>query len=648
FRDKGILIKHCAPLAENLAGRWPSTILSKFYLFTPEFKKWDKIIYLDADLIVTASLDNLLNVKGIGGIGMRRNYFYQQIRLNNLFKFYKFNRQYIKDDLEKYGSDLPIFCAGLLAINTDIINSKTFNDLKVILGKYKDVVGGVDELMLSLCFAKNWENLPPTYCLHYNHLQDCHIKLKNVQAVTAHFFAPKKPIYFCKYIYELWKNNLDKADMINLGSRQLPKKYWSDEQLKKYHDLLKLEMILSWPRLCVDRFCGICGFALKISLPRAYYFLLKLKNHQSISLIKKDDFDRFIGRIGMIIKKQSPWLYSKIKRLVFSQDSVIIKKNSERRPYVIRPYQLGDETGLGDVFKGLSTQMDYAKWVWKYKKCPMGSISLTAENETKDVVGHFAVIIQKIKYYDGQIEIHQIADVVLEKEFRGQGFLEKCFSVFFKKGDFLPWGFVNSIMDNAYGKSVSTAGAKHPNKTIKSNVLQKEISRFSLLRNNCLRIKPENELQINKLTDGEREINCLWDRKKSEIKVGVIRDWKFIKWRTVESLENTDMYIIKKKGEVIGYFSLEIYGSSAVISDILVINKYADKVIFAAMENICFGRGIKRIKIFTTDDILLEILNKNGYLKGETVYFTYNDSLCTINPEDIYLTFIDADWSLDS
>ena len=55
FKEKGILIKYCKPLLDDTR----SIGSAKFYLFTKEFKEWDKIIYLDSDIIVRASLDEL-------------------------------------------------------------------------------------------------------------------------------------------------------------------------------------------------------------------------------------------------------------------------------------------------------------------------------------------------------------------------------------------------------------------------------------------------------------------------------------------------------------------------------------------------------------------------------------------------------------
>src|SRR4030042_4797413 len=67
FRDKGILVKKCKPLYNKKIGVTevrPPVVASKFYLFTPEFKKWKNIIFLEGDIIVRASLDKLTQLNG--------------------------------------------------------------------------------------------------------------------------------------------------------------------------------------------------------------------------------------------------------------------------------------------------------------------------------------------------------------------------------------------------------------------------------------------------------------------------------------------------------------------------------------------------------------------------------------------------------
>src|SRR3989344_202987 len=68
FRDKGILIRKCRPLYKKRIGWAPVNHTSKFYLFTPYFKKWKQVVFLDADIIVRASLDELTKVRGFHAV----------------------------------------------------------------------------------------------------------------------------------------------------------------------------------------------------------------------------------------------------------------------------------------------------------------------------------------------------------------------------------------------------------------------------------------------------------------------------------------------------------------------------------------------------------------------------------------------------
>src|SRR5680860_332242 len=65
FENKGIIV-YSPPLIDNVYfnqhRNYPPLLLSKFYLFSDYFKKWNKIIFLDADAIVQGSLKNLLKL----------------------------------------------------------------------------------------------------------------------------------------------------------------------------------------------------------------------------------------------------------------------------------------------------------------------------------------------------------------------------------------------------------------------------------------------------------------------------------------------------------------------------------------------------------------------------------------------------------
>ena len=113
FLDKGILVKKCKGVFtdeefEKLHNSWGSKYrplgfvsiaLSKFYLFTPEFKKWKNVVYLDLDIVVRASLEELARVRGFWAVNdmgwkLKRQFFDTNLQLfSELKKNYNLNKK---------------------------------------------------------------------------------------------------------------------------------------------------------------------------------------------------------------------------------------------------------------------------------------------------------------------------------------------------------------------------------------------------------------------------------------------------------------------------------------------------------------------------------------------------------------------------
>ncbi|MDD2807221.1 MAG: glycosyltransferase [Patescibacteria group bacterium] len=281
FRDKGILIKKCEPLAEKLVGRWPAVILSKLYLFTSEFKQWDKIIFLDADLIVCASLDDLLEVKNIAGF---TNYslYLQKSRLKHLF--YKADKKIRREGEKLYDLNSLMLSGGVFVFSTTIIKKNTFTGLKELADKYQTIFGALEEMILTLYFIKQLQIISPLYCLNVFSLikYNC-LKPQKTRAIIINFFNCQKPIDYHPYFYKIWRYNLDRADEINLSLRLPPTKIWGHFEIKKYELLLKMRRVFFIPyamlyRLIesLDFLIGLTGIWLKKDYPKSYYFLKKL------------------------------------------------------------------------------------------------------------------------------------------------------------------------------------------------------------------------------------------------------------------------------------------------------------------------------------------------------------------------------------
>lgn len=262
FRDKGILIKKCKPLL-NLEISTCSHF-SKLYLFATEFKKWKNIIFLDADIIVRASLDKLLEIKGIAAVKD-----IQQNLKGEFIKITKKNKFLFKELKKDYNLKEKAFNTGLMAFSTDIIKKDTFLKLKRLLEEYNSVL---DQPILNLFFYKKWIELPLIYNFSpYNTTFPFFNKNKTkVKGIILHFWGALKPWNKKSPFYKEWKKNFKKAELINLKNPPEGKKL-TDKEIKKYSRMLKMKLVFYSPFIQIDRILGLVGDFLKP--PKPFLFL---------------------------------------------------------------------------------------------------------------------------------------------------------------------------------------------------------------------------------------------------------------------------------------------------------------------------------------------------------------------------------------
>lgn len=277
FKDKGILVKNCKPLYDQTIGEYdyPATILDKFYLFTQEFKKWDHIVYLDADIIVRASLYKLIQTKN----------FSTPKTVKKGFRYY-FSTGTGKEILlleKEFNLERPAFNSGVFSFSTDIIQENTFEKLLNIFYKYKNIANG-DDSIFNLFFYNYWTNIPLVYNARANKIGS-----KKVKAIILHFERDRfHPLLWepeHRYYME-WKNNLDKAEFMDLSKIRNVKK-WNNFKIEYYNLILNLKI-----------YRDSMVFKLKLYLNR----IIRLPG-------------RLIGKIGTLIKMFSPDLYYRLKRI---------------------------------------------------------------------------------------------------------------------------------------------------------------------------------------------------------------------------------------------------------------------------------------------------------------------------------------------
>jgi lipopolysaccharide biosynthesis glycosyltransferase len=244
FRDKGILVKECKTImteSETRIGHAPLTTLSKFYLFTPEFKKWKTVVFLDGDIIVRGSLDALTAVKGFAAVRIL-NIF--RTTLRGQFHNRNRNNKNLYDDLaSKCDLSRSAFNAGVMAFDSDIISEDDFQNLKSILFRFRDIIAISEETVLNLYFYDRSRELSQVYnvCPSYElYLSGC--GADNLKAIISHTysnFPGGKPWRMTSPLYSEWKSNLDRADMMDTANPRAPKKILSALEEAEYDFYLK-------------------------------------------------------------------------------------------------------------------------------------------------------------------------------------------------------------------------------------------------------------------------------------------------------------------------------------------------------------------------------------------------------------------------
>ena len=291
FRERGILIKKCKPLSDKPVGLrpWPATILSKFYLFQKDMKKWEHIIYLDTDIIVKGSLDELIKINGFAArIEYQRFGNNIQPLSRTFLKSASIKNKEDKKTLEElkrsYNLSKASFNAGVIVLKTSVLKDNTFSGMLALYRKYKNICCFSEQNIINLYFYKKIIKLPYIYHSWPEQLKySYNIRPAKMQAAIFHFMDNHKPWSKDNYFYKEWKENLNKADLINLKKILPAREIWTEKEINEYADYLKKRHKIYFYKYLFWKL----------------YFII----------------DKNIGKIGRLIKRMSPKLYSKPKRI---------------------------------------------------------------------------------------------------------------------------------------------------------------------------------------------------------------------------------------------------------------------------------------------------------------------------------------------
>lgn len=238
FKQKGIEVYKCEPLDDKRREDvYPTTVFSKFYIFKEYFKKWQKVIFLDADIIVTYSLDELLETGGFAAKSDFRTDLQHQVNLCynvDIGDWSLINKALARLRLD-YDLKEMSFNSGVMVFDTDIIKENSFFELTELLQKYREILNFGDQLVLNLFMYRKWKSFDDCYnAFPLDKRTRKAFFEEKIAMPVLHFLGPKnKPWQDDSEFLQLWKANLDKAEQMDLRKVIPLKNKFTDEELAK-------------------------------------------------------------------------------------------------------------------------------------------------------------------------------------------------------------------------------------------------------------------------------------------------------------------------------------------------------------------------------------------------------------------------------
>jgi lipopolysaccharide biosynthesis glycosyltransferase len=228
FIEKGIKIKHSEPLDCGSEKFGDEIMACKCNVFTEYFKQWDNVVYLDVDIVSRGSLQNMNSTNKFGAC-----YSLGQTLKDNFIDETLIPKDLWKEATSKYNLESKAFNAGVMAFPTSIIYKDMFADIMTVFKKYvKFALFGGDQLPLNLYFYKRWEELSPVYN-QIATLGDTNFQKELLSGLVIHCVRfGNGPWKEDCVVYDEWKLNFDKSDMIDLQNiPDVPP--FSDKEIEK-------------------------------------------------------------------------------------------------------------------------------------------------------------------------------------------------------------------------------------------------------------------------------------------------------------------------------------------------------------------------------------------------------------------------------
>lgn len=284
FDRKGIIVKRIKNFGRSDLPNHPKTVLSKFSLFSGDIGQWNRIIYLDADISVTASLDRLLQLKGFWAV-----VDFHELKLKGQFKSPRENNFGLEHrrTYGKLASNFDLnrisFNSGVMVFEGHMVGEDTYDHLISLYSEFENITLH-DQSILNLLFYDRWRRLPLAFNNYFLYSRrPFSIRFEKCDGIINHYILDRVWKTGNKDHFPVWKLNLDMADGMDLERRPNHSNEWDEIKIKEVSH-----------RLAKSHF-------------RPETFRGRILETATM-------VDRGISRIGLFIKKKNPRIYGLLHR----------------------------------------------------------------------------------------------------------------------------------------------------------------------------------------------------------------------------------------------------------------------------------------------------------------------------------------------
>lgn len=310
-----------------------------------------------------------------------------------------------------------------------------------------------------------------------------------------------------------------------------------------------------------------------------------------------------------------------------------------RSNFIIREYRSGDEKDINDLFNFVFKQnRPLSKWYWQYRDNPAGISNFIALAESDGrIVGQHANVPVYFKLNDKILKTVQSVDNFVHPDFRGGKIIKETYrlacELYVKGGVSFAYGFPNNIY-YPFGKRWLKYKDLCPLPTLfkRLNWRLASMKRFPFLPSFfqsqiqslsanfyklqiILKSLTKRKISIKKMPSLVSDIDKLWEITKDRYKIIAVRNYKFLKWRYHDKLNDPYEFFIAYQEKPIGYIvvKISIKGGHLIgyIVDILSIDKIVDTFLIGYALNYFISKKVdySLCRILREDEVYNILIN---------------------------------------